>query len=65
MPYLYEYTLEREVAGQRQQIRGQIGIRRLGREGGNLRFDGKRWVLRAARAQSWPRATRPPGTKLR
>ena len=48
MPYLYQYTLEREVAGQRQRISGQIGIRRLGCAGDNLRFDGKRWVLRGA-----------------
>jgi hypothetical protein len=51
MPYAYEYRLEREVAGRRQLIRGYIGIRRLGREGGNLRLDGKRWVLRAAQAE--------------
>ncbi len=51
MPYLYQYALEREVAGRRQQISGQIGIRRLGREGGNLRLDGKRWVLRAAQSE--------------
>jgi hypothetical protein len=51
MPYLYQYTIERELAGHREKICGWIGIRRLGREGSNLRLDGKRWVLRAAQAE--------------
>ncbi len=50
MPFYYEYTVERDLGSRQERVTGAIGIRRLGREGANLRFDGKRWVLRAARA---------------
>ena len=32
MPFLYEYTLDRELDGRRERITGRIGIRRLGCE---------------------------------
>ncbi len=51
MPFLYKYSLERDFGDRRESISGWFGIRRLGREGVNLRFDSKRWVLRATRAE--------------
>ena len=59
MPFLYHYTLERQVGARREKICGSIGIRRLGCERTNLRLDSKRWVLRAARADKLQLADLP------
>jgi hypothetical protein len=59
MPFLYHYTLERQVGARREKITGSIGIRRLGCERANLRLDSKRWVLRAARTDNLQLADLP------
>lgn len=65
-PHRYRVRVELTVAGElRAAVEREVGIRRLGTDGTQLAWDGKPWVLRAARQNavaeggltSWRRAS--------